>query len=262
MSPTTWRLSSAPMPASRSAPKARFRAPARRPPDPSPADPASLGSAGGGDHRRIAQIPPLAGCSVAGHRRQCRCRRRCAAIRPVGADLTNWGPVSASSPIAASLVDPARGRVLVPGVIGAGDALFAQHYHFGLTSPVGAGPFDRAATLSPDSQVTGTLPAGPVNGDGFFTDPGPVNAVTLPTTGIQRVPSSKTYVPDTGLGQSWANVGPAHARSGRRRPPLSALRPAGCRPDHHHYCRGRRRSRRIWCWTGFGSDCSRRIWRR
>ena len=56
--------------------------------------------------------------------------------------------------------------------------------------------------------MTGTLPAGPVNGDGFFTDPGPVNAVTLPTTGIQRVPSSKTYVPDTGLGQSWANVGP------------------------------------------------------
>jgi hypothetical protein len=126
----------------------------------------------------------------------------------VGADLAAWGAGVSVEADRRALVDPARGRVLVLGGIGAGDALFDQRYHFGLVNPVGAGPFDRAAGLSPDSAVTGTLPAGPVNGDGFSTDPGPVDPVTLPTVGVHRVPTSKTYVPDLGPTLTWVDVGP------------------------------------------------------
>src|SRR5690606_39989443 len=58
------------------------------------------------------------------------------------------------------LIDPARGRLVVPGGLAAGDAVFAQHYHFGLTHWVGAGPFPHVADLSPDDEVTGELPSG------------------------------------------------------------------------------------------------------
>ena len=125
----------------------------------------------------------------------------------VGADLETWGSGLTVEDDRRLLVDPARGRFVLLGAFGTTDRVFAQHYHFGLTNPVGAGPFDHAADLSPDSEVTGTLPAGPVDADGFFTDPGPVTGVVLPTTGVHRVPSSKTYGPDLG-GQTWSNVGP------------------------------------------------------
>jgi hypothetical protein len=125
----------------------------------------------------------------------------------LGADLETWGAGLVVEDDRRLLVDPARGRFALLGTFDATDQAFAQHYHLSLTNPVGAGPFDHAADLSPDGEVTGTLPSGPVDADGFFTDPGPVTGVVLPTTGVHRVPSSKTYEPDLG-GQTWSNVGP------------------------------------------------------
>ena len=125
----------------------------------------------------------------------------------LGADLEAWGSGLTVENDRRLLVDPARGRFVLLGAFDATDRVFAQHYHFGLTHPVGAGPFDHAADLSPDSEVTGNLPSGPVDAAGFFTDPGPVTGVVLPTTGVHRVPSSKTYEPDLG-GQTWSDVGP------------------------------------------------------
>jgi hypothetical protein len=125
-----------------------------------------------------------------------------------GADLANWGAAIVVEADRRALIDPLRGRILLTGAIGSGAALFAGLHHFGLANPVGAGPFDRAATLSPEGSVTGTMPAGPTDAGGFFTDPGPVDPVTLPTSGVHRVPTSKTYVPDLGGTQDWANVGP------------------------------------------------------
>jgi hypothetical protein len=125
----------------------------------------------------------------------------------LGADLETWGSGLTVEDDRRLLVDPSRGRFVLLGAFDATDRVFAQHHHFGLTNPVGAGPFDRAAELAPDSEVTGTLPSGAINADGFFTDPGPVTGVLLPTTGVHRVPSSKTYEPDLG-GQTWSNVGP------------------------------------------------------
>ena len=124
----------------------------------------------------------------------------------LGADLATWGSGLTVENDRRLLVDPSRGRFMLLGAFGATDRVFAQHYHFGLTNPVGAGPFDHAADLAPDSEVTGTLPSGTVNADDFFTDPGPVTGVVLPTTGVHRVPSSKTYEPDLG-GQTWSIVG-------------------------------------------------------
>ena len=95
----------------------------------------------------------------------------------LGADLATWGSGLTVENDRRLLVDPARGRFVLLGAFDATDRVFAQHYHFGLTNPVGAGPFDRAADLAPDSEVTGTLPSGTVNADGFFTDPGPVTGV-------------------------------------------------------------------------------------
>lgn len=126
----------------------------------------------------------------------------------LAADLADWGGGITVQADRKALVDPTRGRVRLLEAPGVGEALFAQRYHFGLTNPVGAGPFDRVAMLSPDSAVDGSLPSGAVDADGFFTDPGPVPGVTLPFSGVHRVPSSKTYEPDLGATQTWANVGP------------------------------------------------------
>jgi hypothetical protein len=146
----------------------------------------------------------------------------------LGADLSAWGAGVTVEPDRRALVDPARGRVLATAAIAPGNALFAQRYHFGLVNPVGAGPFDRSGELAPDAAVTGTLPAGAVNTDGFFTDPGPVDPVALPVSGIHRVPTSKTYVPDLGASQAWADVGPLtlEAADGER-PYLRFEPPAG-----------------------------------
>src|SRR5690606_11171182 len=115
------------------------------------------------------------------------------------------------------LIDPARGRLVVPGGLAAGDAAFAQHYHFGLTHWVGAGPFPHIADLSPDDEVTGELPSGAVDADGFFTDPGPLTGFALPTSGVHRVPTSKTYQPELEDG-TWSEVGPLRleAKDGER----------------------------------------------
>ena len=149
----------------------------------------------------------------------------------LGADLETWGSGLTVETDRRLLVDPARGRFMLLGAFDATDRVFAQHYHFGLTNPVGAGPFDHAADLSPDSEVTGTLPSGPVNADGFFTDPGPVTGVVLPTTGVHRVPSSKTYEPDPGRPDLERSV-----RSGSRRA-LTRRARSGSAPPPRPYLR-------------------------
>ena len=126
----------------------------------------------------------------------------------VGADLATWGAGVSVEPDRRALIDPARGRVLLTGAIPAGQALFAHLHHVALADALGAGSFDRVATLAPDSAVTATLPAGATDAEGFFTDPGPVDPVTLPTSGVVRVPTTKTYLPDLGASQNWALDGP------------------------------------------------------
>lgn len=113
----------------------------------------------------------------------------------LGADLATWAAGVTVEDDRRALVDPARGRVWLPEPVADGEALFALRHHVGLVAPVGAGPFDRAAALAGDAEVTDTWPAGAVDPDGFFTDPGPVAGTALPATGTVRVPTSKTYVP-------------------------------------------------------------------
>ena len=148
----------------------------------------------------------------------------------LGADLANWGAGIVVEADRRALIDPHRGRILLTGAIGSGAALFAGLYHFGLANPVGAGPFDRAAALSPEGSVTGTLPAGPTDADGFFTDPGPVDPVTLPTSGVHRVPTSKTYVPALGGTQDWANVGPLTLEAADGERPFLRFEPDAANP--------------------------------
>lgn len=148
----------------------------------------------------------------------------------VGADLTTWGAGVTVEQDRRALADPARGRVLLTEPVASGEALFGLRHHVGMVSPVGAGTYDRAASLSPDAEVTGALPTGAVDGDGFFTDPGPVTGVTLPTAGVHRVPTSKTYEPDLGPTQLWSGIGPLslEAADGER-PLLRFVPPAADR---------------------------------
>lgn len=125
----------------------------------------------------------------------------------LGADLETWGTGVTVEPDRRLLVDPTRGRVLLTAAPGTDDSLFALRHHVGLANPVGAGPFDRAGELSRDADVTAELPTGPTDGDGFFADPGPVTAVALPTSGVIRVPTSKTYEPSLDGGTTWAVTG-------------------------------------------------------
>ena len=135
----------------------------------------------------------------------------------LGADLATWGEGLEVEEDRRLLLDPARGRLVLLGELAEGDRVFAQHYHFGLAHAVGAGPFDHRADLSPDDEITGELPSGPIDANGFFTDPGPVTGFALPTTGVHRVPSSKTYQPEL-EGGTWSEVGPLtlEAKDGER----------------------------------------------
>lgn len=125
----------------------------------------------------------------------------------LAADLETWGAGVTVEPDRRLLVDPARGRVLLTAAPGAGEELFALRLHFGLVNPVGAGPYDRAGALALDADVTGSLPTGPVDGDGFFTDPGPITAAALPAAGVVRAPTSKTYEPALDPGDIWSVAG-------------------------------------------------------
>lgn len=148
----------------------------------------------------------------------------------LGADLATWGSGIVPETDRRALLDPVRGRVLLTSAPEPDSRLFVQRWHVGLMNPVGAGPFDRAATLSPDAAVTGTLPAGAVDGAGFFTDPGPVTAVTLPQTGVHRVPCSKTYEPDLGVSQTWAGVGPLSVEAADGERPYLRFTPPAAAP--------------------------------
>ncbi|MDO6416125.1 hypothetical protein Q4F19_17195 [Sphingomonas sp. BIUV-7] len=148
----------------------------------------------------------------------------------LGADLATWATAVTVEPDRRALIDPARGRVQLTAAPPTGQAPFAQRYHFGLANPVGAGPFDRAAMLSDNDDVTGTLPTGPINGEGFFTDPGPIDSVILPTSGVQRVPTSKTYIPDLEAGQTWAGVGPLTLEAADGERPFFRFEPPAADP--------------------------------
>ena len=147
----------------------------------------------------------------------------------VGADLDGWGSGLTLESDRRLLVDPTRGRCRLLGGLDSGQHLFAQHHHFGLAGPLGAGPFDHAADLAPDSAVTGTLPAGPVDAEGFFTDPGPVTGVVLPTSGVHRVPSSKTYEPALAA-QTWSDVGPLTLEASEGERPYLRFTPPAADP--------------------------------
>jgi hypothetical protein len=104
-------------------------------------------------------------------------------------NLEDWGVSLGLLPSEKVLViDPERGRFWFRTL--PADNVWVPLYHYGLSGNIGAGNYDRRATLV-TSNVTGI----PNGGDG---DPGPVtmNLPPPPLSGIFQFDDNKTYLPD------------------------------------------------------------------
>jgi len=96
------------------------------------------------------------------------------------------------------VIDPHRARFLLLAPPAAGDRVFVPRHHVGLFGPLGAGPYDRRATVV----TTGVnlLP------NGGIANPGPVGGFPLPVNNVHQFRDSKTYEPNSPPGAIVAGV--------------------------------------------------------
>jgi hypothetical protein len=104
-----------------------------------------------------------------------------------GGDLRNWTVTIGGVP-KQWVVDPRRGRLLW---VGGGVAPVPRvTYHDGLSGPIGAGGYDRSASIT----TAVTLPPG-ISGGGAIQTVNPVGANFLPPAGVVEIIDSLTYNP-------------------------------------------------------------------
>lgn len=115
--------------------------------------------------------------------------------RIASGNLVDWGASLGMLPPEKRLViDPERGRFWFPAPEA---TVWVPRYHYGFSGAIGAGPYDRRATIAPSPDTI--IPNG---GDG---DPGPVPFGVGPLIGtpgvvqIVQIDDSKTYLPDDDL---------------------------------------------------------------
>lgn len=102
-----------------------------------------------------------------------------------GAGLAAWADGSVTGAWVELLLDPARGRVQLPGPLPAGRQLQARLHHYGIAWPLGAGSHDRRRTVPQANPAPAPLGLTPnfavLSGDRLFGD-------------------SRSYAPATGAG--------------------------------------------------------------
>src|SRR5262249_38519250 len=99
-------------------------------------------------------------------------------------DLTAWGS-GITTPIGTALmIDPATGRAVL---VKSGKLVDRTHF-VALFGPLGAGTYDRSATVDPNPTVIFGQ-SNPLQG----IDPGPINPPALPTSGTCEWPDSRTF---------------------------------------------------------------------
>ena len=91
-----------------------------------------------------------------------------------------------------AIVDPHTGRLMLVNPLAGDDQLYVPRYHYGFSADLGAGTYDRSASVRTESVTL--FPDG-------GNDPGPVTGFALPADGTHGFVNSKTYRPDTPPGK-------------------------------------------------------------
>ncbi|MCM1982220.1 hypothetical protein [Lyngbya confervoides] len=116
--------------------------------------------------------------------------------RLVAGTLSDWG-VSLSGllpPTKRLVIDPERGRLWFPPVLGEVDPVWVLRYHYGLAGNLGAGTYDRQAAIA-QPNLTATPPCPLISiPPGDLNNPGPIPWALPPErVGIFQFENSKTY---------------------------------------------------------------------
>jgi hypothetical protein len=117
-----------------------------------------------------------------------------------------------------AVVDPHLGRLMLVEALAAGERLYVPRYHYGFPAEIGAGTYDRSASVSRDPAT-----AFPNGG----TDPGPVTGFALPANGTHGFVNSKTYRPDAPAGNRLSGIENLWLQANDRQRPYVMLAPDG-----------------------------------
>jgi len=131
-------------------------------------------------------------------------------------NLAEWDLPAA--PGIEGFVDPVRGRFLLANPLPPGQTVFVPRYHYGCPGEIGAGTYDRSASVAHDG-VTEFDPA--------ENNPGPVTGFLFPTDGIHQFANSKTYRPAAPAANTVDNIGELSLQAADRTRPYVTLVPGG-----------------------------------
>jgi len=136
-----------------------------------------------------------------------------------GGDLSVWETIDPDPwPWARAVVDPARGRVFLRSAPGAGQSFYIPRHHYGMFEKIGAGTYDRDASLEASGLIA--LPLAPPP----MSNPGPIVGFDLPGTGagtpagtgIYQMSDSRTYLHTQGAGMTTTGDLTIQAGNGER----------------------------------------------
>ncbi len=134
----------------------------------------------------------------------------------VPADLSDWGAGITPPAGAELLVDPVTGRVLL---VNPGKPVDKTHYT-ALFGPLGAGAYNRSATIDPDPDT--------IFGQADPNNSGPIHLPQLPAAGTCEWPDSRTYSLSLPADGKIANVSQLVLQAANQvRPLLRLERPDG-----------------------------------
>jgi hypothetical protein len=129
-------------------------------------------------------------------------------------NLSTW-TLPAGLPFEA-VVDPSTARLIVVNPLAGNDRLFVPRYYYGFSGGVGAGTYDRSASVRTDP-VTSFPDGGDV--------PGPVTGFALPVDGAHGFVNSKTYRPDVPPGNRLSGIEDLWIQANDRERPYCSLVP-------------------------------------
>ena len=115
-----------------------------------------------------------------------------------------------------AIVDPHTGRLMLVNPLAGDDRLYVPRYHYGFSADLGAGTYDRSASVRTESVTL--FPDG-------GNDPGPVTGFALPADGTHGFVNSKTYRPDTPPGNRLADIEDLWIQADDRERPYITLVP-------------------------------------
>ena len=130
------------------------------------------------------------------------------------ANLSTW--TLPSGLLFEAVVDPHTARLVLVNPLAGNDRLFVPRYHYGFSAGLGAGTYDRSASVR--TEAVTSFPDG-------GNAPGTVTGFALPVDGTHSFVNSKTYRPDTPPGNRLSGIEDLWLQADDRERPYVSLVP-------------------------------------